>query len=173
MPVPYQNNMYPQMPYGQQQYGVNSYLPYMQPRFQQPEIPVQQVQQQAQQIQQMQRGLNGMVVQAIENVTADCVPMDGSAAFFPKQDLSEIYVKSWCADGTIRTLIYKPVQANAPKEVQADTNKIDSGLSQSVTEVFERHFNELSEKIDRLELSIARPGTKGRTATVKKDGESE
>ena len=167
MPIPYQNNMYPQMTYGQQQYGVNSYLPYMQPRFQQPEVPAQQVQQ------QMPRGLNGMVVQAIENVTADCVPMDGSAAFFPKQDLSEIYVKSWCADGTIRTLIYKPVQPNTPKEVQANEDRMASGLVQNVTEVFERHFNELSEKIDRLELSIARPGTKGRTATVKKDGESE
>ena len=53
MPVPYQNNMYPQMPYGQQQYGVNSYIPYMQPRFQQPEVPVQQVQQQTPQVQQM------------------------------------------------------------------------------------------------------------------------
>lgn len=175
MPVPYQNNIYTQMPYGQQQYGVNSYIPYMQPRFQQPEVqvPVQQVQQQTPQVQQMPRGLNGMVVQAIENVTADCVPMDGSAAFFPKQDLSEIYVKSWCADGTIRTLTYKPVQPNTPKEVQADTDKMASGLAQNVTEVFERYFNELSEKIDRLELSIARPGTKGRTATVKKDGESE
>ena len=173
MAVPYQNNMYPQMPYGQQQYGVNSYIPYMQPRFQQPEVPVQQVQQQTPQVQQMPRGLNGMVVQAIENVTADCVPMDGSAAFFPKQDLSEIYVKSWCADGTIRTLTYKPVQPDLSKELQADTNKMASGLAQNVTEVFERHFNELSEKIDRLELSIARPGAKGRTATVKKDGESE
>ena len=173
MPVPYQNNMYPQMPYGQQQYGVNSYIPYMQPRFQQPEIPAQQVQQQTPPVQQIPRGLNGMVVQAIENVTADCVPMDGSAAFFPKQDLSEIYVKSWCADGTIRTLTYKPVQQNTPKEVQADADKMASGLAQNVTEVFERRFNELSEKIDRLELSIARPGTKGRTATVKKDGESE
>lgn len=173
MPVPYQNNMYPQMPYGQQQYGVNSYIPYMQPRFQQPEIPVQQVQQQAQPVQQMPRGLNGMVVQSIDNVTADCVPMDGSAAFFPKQDLSEIYVKSWCADGTIRTLTYKPVQPDAPKEVQADANKISSGLAQNVTDVFEKHFAELSEKIDRLELSIARPGTKERTSTAKKDGESE
>lgn len=53
MPVPYQNNMYPQIPYGQQQYGVNSYLPYMQPRFQQPEVPVQQVQQQNPPVQQM------------------------------------------------------------------------------------------------------------------------
>lgn len=169
MPVPYQNNMYPQMPYGQQQYGVNSYLPYMQPRFQQPEVPAQQVQQQTPQAQQMPRGLNGMVVQAIENVTADCVPMDGSAAFFPKQDLSEIYVKSWCADGTIRTLTYKPVQPNTHKEVQADANKMASGLAQNVTEAFERHFNELSEKIDRLEQSMTKPMAKSRSSMTKKE----
>ena len=169
MPVPYQNNMYPQMPYGQQQYGVNSYLPYMQPRFQQPEVPAQQVHQQTPPVQQMPRGLNGMVVQAIENVTADCVPMDGSAAFFPKQDLSEIYVKSWCADGTIRTLTYKPVQPNTSKEVQADEGKMASGLAQNVTEVFERHFNELSEKIDRLEQSMTKPMAKSRSSMTKKE----
>ena len=173
MPVPYQNNMYPQMPYGQQQYGVNSYLPYMQPRFQQPEVQMQQVQQQAPPAHQMPRGLNGMVVQSIENVTADCVPMDGSAAFFPKQDLTEIYVKVWGADGAIRTVTYKPVQPNVSKEVQVDADKMASGLAQNVTEVFEKRFNELSEKIDRLELSITRPAAKGRTATMKKDGESE
>ena len=169
MPIPYQNNMYPQMTYGQQQYGVNSYLPYMQPRFQQPEVPVQQVQQQTPPVQQMPRGLNGMVVQAIENVTADCVPMDGSAAFFPKQDLSEIYVKSWCADGTIRTLTYKPVQPNTPKEVQANEDRMVSGLAQNATEVFERHFNELSEKIDRLEQSMTKPMAKSRSSMTKKE----
>lgn len=166
MPMPYQNNMYHQMPYVQQQYGVNSYIPYMQPRFQQPEV---QVPQQPPQAQQMPGGLNGMVVQTIENVTADCVPMDGSAAFFPKQDLSEIYVKSWCADGTIRTLTYKPVQPNTTKEVQADTDKMASGLAQNVTEVFERHFNELSEKIDRLEQSMTKPMAKSRSSMTKKE----
>ena len=70
-------------------------------------------------------------------------------------------------------MTYKPAQPNTPKEVQANEDRMASGLVQNVTEVFERHFNGLSEKIDRLELSIARPGTKGRTATVKKDGESE
>ena len=171
MQMPYQNNMYHQMPYAQQQYGVNSYIPYMQPRFQQPEVQVPQIPQQPPQAQQMTRGLNGMVVQTIENVTADCVPMDGSAAFFPKQDLSEIYVKSWCADGTIRTLTYKPVQTDASKEVQADANKIASGVSQNVTEVFERHFAELSEKLDRLEQSMTKPMTKNRSSMTKKDGE--
>lgn len=47
-------------------------------------------------------GINGRIVQAVENINANEVPMDGSMAFFPKQDMSEIYVKGWNADGTIR-----------------------------------------------------------------------
>lgn len=50
-------------------------------------------------------GINGRVVQAVENINANEVPMDGSMAFFPKQDMSEIYVKGWNADGTIRTIV--------------------------------------------------------------------
>ena len=53
-------------------------------------------------------GINGRIVQAVENINANEVPMDGSMAFFPKQDMSEIYVKGWNADGTINTIVYKP-----------------------------------------------------------------
>ena len=53
-------------------------------------------------------GINGRIVQAVENINANEVPMDGSMAFFPKQDMSEIYVKGWNANGTINTIVYKP-----------------------------------------------------------------
>lgn len=164
MTMPYQNNMYPQMQYGQQpQYGVNSYLSYMPQRFQQPE-PMQTVQQ-VQAPQQQARGLNGMVVQSVDNVTADCVPMDGSAAFFPKQDLSEIYVKSWNSDGTIRTIVYRPI------ELTAGDRKTDSGLSESTTEVFQKCFDELFGKIEQLEQTITSSMTKRPTSMTKKVGE--
>ena len=104
---PYQNNFYnPQPAYPQQFYN-----PYMQ---QQKQME-QQIQQPVVLQQPVQRGLNGMVVMSADKITADCVPMDGSAAFFPKQDLSEIYVKNWCADGTIRTLIFRPVEISIPR----------------------------------------------------------
>lgn len=172
MAMPYQNNMYPQMQYGQQpQYGVNSYLSYMPQRFQQPE-PMQTVQQ-VQAPQQQVRGLNGMVVQSVDNVTADCVPMDGSAAFFPKQDLSEIYVKSWNADGTIRTLTYKPI------EMSESNRKIDSEANESVTDVFQKRFDELLGKIEQLEQMITssmtnpmtNPLTKKSASSTKKAGD--
>lgn len=113
MPIP--NQMY--QPYNQQtMYGqYNSYYPY---QYQQPRYDLQQNQplfNQQQNIQpQQQAGLNGKIVQAVEQITANDVPMDGSVAVFPKQDMSEIYTKSWNADGTIRTVVYKPYTASKP-----------------------------------------------------------
>ena len=50
--------------------------------------------------------------------------MDGTAAFFPKQDLSEIYVKGWNAEGQIETIVYKPVRDTKP--TQAVNNTFDA-----------------------------------------------
>lgn len=91
MNMPYQQPMMNYTPnYGAYQY--NPMASYQ--RYQQPE-PTQ--------------GISGRVVQAVETINPNEVPMDGSVAFFPKQDLTEIYAKSWNADGTIRTLTFKPV----------------------------------------------------------------
>lgn len=128
MPIP--NQMY--QPYNQQtMYGqYNSYYPY---QYQQPRYDLQQNQplfNQQQSIQpQQQAGLNGKVVQAVEQITANDVPMDGSVAVFPKQDMSEIYTKSWNADGTIRTIVYRPYTASQPDVANssADMSKIKWG----------------------------------------------
>lgn len=160
---PYQNNFYnPQPTYPQQFYN-----PYMQQqRYQQQGQMEQQMQQPIIPQQPVQRGLNGMVVMSADKITADCVPMDGSAAFFPKQDMSEIYVKNWCADGTIRTLVFKPI------EITGNTNKNDSGLPDNVTAVFEQRFDELFGKIEQLEQVITNSMTKKPTSTTKKAGET-
>ena len=99
-------------------------------------------------------GINGRIVQAVENINANEVPMDGSMAFFPKQDMSEIYVKGWNADGTIKTIVYKPY--TAPKDNQtvnpmANTENAKFTLSDESTELFMNKFEELSEKIGQLE----------------------
>ena len=75
MNMPYQQPMMNYTPnYGAYQY--NPMASYQ--RYQQPE-PTQ--------------GISGRVVQAVETINPNEVPMDGSMAFFPKQDMSEIYVK--------------------------------------------------------------------------------
>ena len=142
-------------PYSQQtMYGqYNSYYPY---QYQQPRYDLQQNQplfNQQQSIQpQQQAGLNGKVVQAVEQITANDVPMDGSVAVFPKQDMSEIYTKSWNADGTIRTIVYKPYTASQPDVANssADMSKMKMGLSDEATEAFIARFDSLEKKFDEL-----------------------
>ena len=76
MNMPYQQPMMNYTPnYGAYQY--NPMASYQ--RYQQPE-PTQ--------------GISGRVVQAVETINPNEVPMDGSVAFFPKQDLTEIYANS-------------------------------------------------------------------------------
>ena len=147
-------------PYSQQtMYGqYNSYYPY---QYQQPRYDLQQNQplfNQQQSIQpQQQAGLNGKVVQAVEQITANDVPMDGSVAVFPKQDMSEIYTKSWNADGTIRTIVYKPYTASQPDVANssADMSKMKIGLSDEATEAFMARFDSLEKKFDELMPKIA------------------
>ena len=82
--------------------------------------------------------------------------MDGSVAFFPKQDLTEIYAKSWNADGTIRTLTFKPVLNDKTDILSGDTEKLEFDLSEKATEGIMAKLNELSEKIEQLSLGAQR-----------------
>lgn len=148
----YMNNVYNPQGFYPQQYG--NYAPYQQ--IQQQRF---QPQEQYQAIQNQQAiGLNGRIVQMVENINANEVPMDGSMAFFPKQDLSEIYVKGWNADGTIKTIVYKPQIDN--KSAQAvntslDTEKLKFDLSEQATAGIMQRFDDLSAKIEQLESKVA------------------
>lgn len=132
------------------QYGAYNYNPMtnMQ-RYQQQEVP--QVQQA---MPQQITGINGRVVQTAENINANEVPMDGSMAFFPKQDLSEIYVKGWDANGLIKTIVYKPytdANSNNPNNLSSTDKKSKFDLSDESTELFMNKFDELFGKIEQLE----------------------
>ena len=148
----YMNSVYNPQGFYPQQYG--NYAPYQQ--IQQQRL---QPQEQYQAMQNQQAiGLNGRIVQVVENINANEVPMDGSMAFFPKQDLSEIYVKGWNADGTIKTIVYKPQIDN--KSVQAvntplDTEKLKIDLSEQATAGIMQRFDDLSAKIEQLESKVA------------------
>lgn len=110
---------------------------------------LQQYQQQSYMQQAAQR-INGRVVQSADMITANDVPMDGSVAFFPTQDLSEIYAKSWDANGKIVTRLFKPVSDSYPSNQTQDTEKLKIGLSDEVTQVFMKRFDELEKRIDDL-----------------------
>ena len=130
----------------------NSYVPQYQ-SYQQAYNPMQNIQR-FQQPEQMQQGIFGKVVQSQDSIVANDVPMNGSVAFFPKSDLSEIYAKQWSADGTISTMVFKPIQNDNPNKLSQDTEKLKFDLSENVTEVFEKHFDTLFSKMEELEKKI-------------------
>lgn len=134
-------------PYQQQ---MNSYMPQY-PAYQYNQMGNMQQRYQPQQEFQMQSGLFGKVVQDAENIIPSDVPMNGAVAFFPKSDLSEIYAKQWGTDGKISTSVFKPIPLT---ESTPKTEKLKFDLSESVTEVFEKHFDTLFSKMEELEKKI-------------------
>ena len=161
---------YPQMNnYGQQ---YNPQQPYMDrlAGLQQYQQTLQQPQMQMQP-QQMQIGLNGKMVDVVDQITANDVPMDGSVAIFPKKDMSEIYLKSWTPNGTIATVVFRPVmeESNNSASVQ---ESLKVGLSDEVTEVFMQKFDELAKKIEELEKSMTKPTAKTTVSRTKKESEA-
>lgn len=134
---------------------VNSYVPQYQ-TYQQAYNPMQNIQrfQQPQQPEQMQQGIFGKVVQSQDSIVANDVPMNGSVAFFPKSDLSEIYAKQWSADGTISTMVFKPIQNDNHNKLSQDSEKLKIGLSDEATEIFNKHFDTLFSKMEELEKKI-------------------
>lgn len=121
-------------------------------------------------------GINGRIVQAVENINANEVPMDGSMAFFPKQDLSEIYVKGWNANGTINTIVYKPYTEpnNQTINSMANAENAKFTLSDESTELFMNKFDELAEKIGQLEDRFDKSlGTQRKTSKTQSKGGDE
>lgn len=121
-------------------------------------------------------GINGRIVQAVENINANEVPMDGSMAFFPKQDMSEIYVKGWNANGTINTIVYKPYTEpnNQTINSMANAENAKFTLSDESTELFMSKFDELSEKIGQLENRFDKSiGAQRKTSRTQSKGGDE
>lgn len=147
--TPYQNMIYsqPQMTYAPQMYNPWTTRPQSQVQPMQMEQPQMQPQQMPQ-----VKPLTGKVVQTLEAITANDVPMDGSVAFFPKQDLSEIYIKSWNADGTIRTMTFKPVTENV--YITSDTKN-----EENINGIMER-FDSIENKLSEIEQVLGSTSAK-------------
>lgn len=122
--------------------------------------------------QQMLEGINGRIVPSAESIAANDVPMDGSMAFFPMQDMSQILVKSWNADGTIKTLIYKPF-VQEPNNLSPGAEKAEIELSENVTAAFMQRFDDVASRIDKLEQSLTKSLTKKGNSLTKKEVEAE
>ena len=90
----------------------------------------------------------GKIVDSIDVVKATDIPMDGNTYYFPKADGTEVYCKQWLQNGTTRILTFKPAFEDNPNNVSYDTEKLKIGLSDEVTDVFMKRFDELEKRLD-------------------------
>lgn len=146
MPVPYMNPYYFQNnPAFQQQQMYNPMAPY-QERLNQMQAQYNQ-HPMVQQNQTM--SLNGEIVDSIDVVKAKNVDMSGQPTFYPKSDLSEVYVKRLMADGTSQIVTYKAVQPEESKPVETksyvDVQTLNAMLGQMKSEILQSVGGGLSE----------------------------
>ena len=92
----------------------------------------------------------GKMVDSIDVVKATDIPMDGNTYYFPKADGTEVYCKQWLQNGTTRILTFKPILEDNTNDLSSDTEKLKISLSDDVTEVFMKRFDELEKRIDDL-----------------------
>lgn len=156
-PYSQMNNMYaqPNNPYAERMNFLQNY----QQSLQQPMVPTQM------------SGANqmsalGKMVDSIDVVKATDIPMDGNTYYFPKADGTEVYCKQWLQNGTTRILTFKPVLEDNLNNLSSDTEKLKISLSDEVTDVFMKRFDELEKRIDDLML-------KKTAAKAKKESEEE
>ena len=143
MPVPYMNPYFQNNPYQQPMY--NPMAPY-QERLNQMQAQYNQ-QPVVQQNQAM--SLNGEIVDSIDVVKAKNVDMSGQPTFYPKSDLSEVYVKRLMADGTSQIITYKAVQPEESEPVETksyvDVQTLNAMLGQMKSEILQSVGGGLSE----------------------------
>lgn len=87
----------------------------------------------------------GRIVNSQDVINANEVPMDGSVAVFPKNDYSEIYLKSWNRNGSIDTVIYKPVN------IEENNISVSKVTLDSLNEDIISFKKEVLERFDNLE----------------------
>lgn len=114
---------------------------------------------------QQPQGLIGKVVNDVSMVSPNDVPMDGNVAIFPKNDMSEIYCKQWKQDGTIQTVVYKPILGDSPQDGTSMPQMNFDALNEDVRALRE----EISERFDRLEKSMGGTEVKKTTPRTKKE----
>lgn len=151
------NNGYVQNPYAERMNFLQNCQQNLQP-------PMQNSQMQAT---SQQTSFIGKVVDSIDVVKATDIPMDGNIYYFPKADGTEIFGKQWLANGRTHILTFKPVLDAEPNNPTQDNSKSQIGISEEVTEVIMKRFDELENKISNLESSLTKTSTKSSNRSTK------
>ena len=122
---------------------------------------------------QQPQGIIGRAVNDFSEITANDVPMDGRSAIFPKNDMSEIQVRTWGNDGKIITTSYKPIleHQNQMTDISIiESEKLKIGLSDDVTDAFMKRFDDIEKRLDDF---ITKSAAKTSTSRTKKEADAE
>ncbi len=100
--------------------------------------------------------VNAKMVDNIDSISANDVPMQGISVF-PKNDLSEVYVKSWQPNGTISTIRYVKSFDTDAKTIQGDNlpptdNNVATKGKYDMDAVMDKLVS-LEEKVDKLSVT--------------------
>ncbi len=148
---PYQGNYQPmQNPYMAQ---IGQYQQNFQPQVQQMQQPPQV-------------GLNCRFVDDFSAIVANDVPMDGNGAIFVDRNGAEMQWRNWTPNGTIQTIVYKPVQPENQSE-GANMPKMDfNALNEDVRALRE----DILARLDAIEKSVVKPSqSRGKKVEVSAD----
>ena len=121
----------PNMIYSQQYYNDSSYRPNQQINY--PNTYINRI-----------PTIPGRIIQSIDEVTPNEIPMDGNIGVFVKEDLSIIYIKRWTKDGTIKTFEY-PIMIPATEEQQNKEKEQENTLN-LILQRFDKIENILQKK---------------------------
>lgn len=86
------------------------------------------------------QSIPGRLVNNLDEITPQEVPMDGSVSLFPQNDYSAIYAKTWTKDGTIATVKFVPEQ---PASAVPQKSPIEERLDR------------IDQRFDRLEKMLS------------------
>lgn len=84
----------------------------------------------------------GRLVNNLDEITPQEVPMDGSVSLFPQNDYSAIYAKTWAKDGTIATVKFIPEQPQITPQkspIEERLDKIDQRFDRLEKMLSDRH----------------------------------
>lgn len=135
------NSIYPNNYGMNNMYGVNQ-IPQQQSNLQQPMyVPTNQNFRQA--------GLQGKIVDSIDTVKAQDIPLDFSVTYFPLADSSAIITKQLQQDGTSKIVIYKPTVDSVDKDVE----KIQYVTADQLSETLQ-NIQDMKDEIKTLKKQI-------------------
>ena len=102
---------------------------------------------------QIPSGIPGRQVNSPQEIRPNEVPMDGTAAFFPMNDYSAIYIKAWGADGNIQTVRFVPESVETTQQGPSEFEQVMARLD-SIEQSLNSRYNNKRNNNQKKEVQV-------------------